>query len=139
MKNGKWKPKKKKENQNWKSRIKNRKLKIKNKKGNSVDIRILCSLLRTNIYDIRIHSFWTTNIFDIDLIRKSRPGDNCHGWLASIPWMVTHHPKDKDGHPASPGWSPISLRLVTHYPIAPSQILSPSFPRMVTYDPKHGH
>ena len=33
--------------------------------------------------------------------------------------MVTHHPKDKDGHPASPGWSPISLRLVTHYTIEP--------------------
>ena len=75
----------------------------------------------------------------INLITKLRPGDNCHGWSATIHWMVTHHPKDMDGHPASPGWSPISLRLVTHSPKSPSQILSPSFPRMVTHDPKHGH
>ena len=54
-----------------------------------------------------------------------------------LPWMVGSHPLD--GHPASPGWSPISLRLVTHYPKSPSKILSPSFPRMVTHNPKHGH
>ena len=82
-------------------------------------------------------------IWHIDLITKLRPGDNCHGWSATIPWMVNHHPKDKDGHPASPGWSPISLRLVTHYSKSPSQILSPAsqgwspmIPSMVTHHPK---
>ena len=54
------------------------------------------------------------------------------------PWMVTHHPKDKDGHSASPGCSPISLRLVTHYPKSPSQIWSPSFQRMATQNPWDG-
>ena len=73
-----------------------------------------------------------------DLITKLRPGDNCHEWPAPIPWMFTHHPKDKDGHPVSQGWSSLSLRLVNHYPIAPSQILSPSLPRMVSHNPKRG-
>ena len=68
-------------------------------------------------------------IWHIDLFTKLRPGDNL---------MATHHFKDNDGHPASLGWSPIniSLRLVTPYPIALSQKLSPSFPRMVTHQPK---
>ena len=85
-------------------------------------------------------------IWHIDLITKSRPGDNCHGWSDPIPWMVTHHLKDKDGHSASPVWSPISLRLVTHYSIAPSQILSqasqgwsPTIPSMITHHPWNGH
>ena len=78
-------------------------------------------------------------ICHIDLITKLRPGDNCNGWSATNPWMVTHHSKDRDGHPPSPEWSPISLRLVTHNLKSSSQILSPSFPRMVTHDPKHGH
>ena len=65
------------------------------------------------------------------------------GWSATIPWMVNHNPKDKDGHPASPGWSPISLRLVMYYSKSPSQLLfpasqgwSPMIPSTVTHHPK---
>ena len=82
-------------------------------------------------------------IWQIDLITKLRPGDYCHGWSATIPWMDTHY--SKDSHPPSPGWSqwsPISHRLVIHYPKyghQPSQRLSPTFQRMVNHGPKHGH
>ena len=47
--------------------------------------------------------YYRLGIWHIDLITKLRPGDNCHGWLASIHKMVTHHTKDKDGYPVSPG------------------------------------
>ena len=30
-------------------------------------------------------------------LAKLTSGDNCHGWSATIPRMVAHHPKD--GHP----------------------------------------
>ena len=52
-----------------------------------------------------------------------------------LPWMVGSHPLDVQPPSHRQGWSP-SLRLVTHYPIAPFQILSPTIPSMVTHHPK---
>ena len=58
----------KKEKRKSKLKIKNGKQKIKNKKGNSItqkyfDIRILCNLLRTNIFDICIQSCFEQQIY----------------------------------------------------------------------------
>ena len=45
----------------------------------------------------------------------------------------------KDGHPQSPGWSPIIPRMVTHNPKyghPTSKGWSPTMPSMVTHHPK---
>ena len=63
-----------------------------------------------------------------------------------LPWLVSYHPLE--GHPPSQGhgWLPCIPGRVTYQPYVghpfskiPSQILLPSFPRMVIHDPKHGN
>ena len=76
--------------------------------------------------------YYRLRIWHIDFIPKLRPGDNCHGWSATIPWMVTQHPR----------WSPIILRstiIQNHLPkyCCPAfQGWSPTIPCMVTHHPK---
>ena len=43
--------------------------------------------------------YYRLGIWHINFITKLRPGDNCYGWSATIPIMVTHHPMD--GYPPS--------------------------------------
>ena len=65
-------------------------------------------------------------ICHIDLIMKLRPGDNCHGWSATIPWMGIHHPKDKVGHLSALDWSPIIKK--TTFPNIVAQLHKDGYP-----------
>ena len=83
------------------------------------------------------------------LLPKLISGDNCHVWSSTIPWTVTCQPKN--GHPLSRGWSPTKRKCTTHLEFGTDTLLekltlgdnchgwSPSFYRMVTYQPKDGH
>ena len=56
------------------------------------------------------------------------PPSQGQGWSPSIPRLRMFTQNLQNGHPASPGWAPINLMLVTHYSKSPSQMLLPSFP-----------
>ena len=80
--------------------------------------------------------YYRLGIWHIDFIMKLRTGDNCHGWLTTIPWMATHHPKDKVGHLSALGWSPIIKNHLPKYCRPASQGWLPIIPSMVTHHPK---
>ena len=71
-------------------------------------------------------------IWRIDLIKKLRPGDSCHGWSATIPLMVTQHPQD--GHLSVLSWSPSIQYHLPKYCRQASQGWSATIPNMVTQD-----